>query len=105
MQEKIFEKVMHVAELAKLDRKERAAYEDSLKNYRDLQNVKDTYFMEGEAKGKLEGEAKGKLEGKLEGKIEAAIKARKEGIPIDLIVTIFEIEETKLLEIFKEHEV
>jgi predicted transposase/invertase (TIGR01784 family) len=91
MQEKIFEKVMHVAELAKLDRKERAAYEDSLKNYRDLQNVKDTYFMEGEAKGKLEG------------KIEAAIKARKEGIPIDLIVTIFEIEETKLLEIFKEH--
>jgi predicted transposase/invertase (TIGR01784 family) len=95
MQEKIFEKVMHVAELAKLDRKERAAYEDSLKNYRDLQNVKDTYFMEGEAKGKLEG--------KLEGKIEAAIKARKEGIPIDLIVTIFEIEEIKLLEIFKEH--
>jgi predicted transposase/invertase (TIGR01784 family) len=95
MQEKIFEKVMHVAELAKLDRKERAAYEDSLKNYRDLQNVKDTYFMEGEAKGKLEG--------KLEGKIEAAIKARKEGIPIDLIVTIFEIEEIKLMEIFKEH--
>jgi hypothetical protein len=47
MQENIFKKALNVAELAKLKKEERAAYEQSLKNYRDLQNVKDTYLEEG----------------------------------------------------------
>ena len=107
---KDFKKVMDVAELAKFNSEERAAYEHSLKNYRDLQNVKDTYFQEGEQKGRIEGikegikegENKGKLEGKLEGKIEAAIHARKQGFPIDVIVSIFQIPEKELLKIFDE---
>ena len=106
MQEKIFKKVMDVAELAKFNSEERAAYEHSLKNYRDLQNVKDTYFQEGEQKGRIEGIKEGIKEGedkgKLEGKIEAAIHARKQGFPIDVIVSIFQIPEKELLKIFDE---
>jgi len=89
MQEKIFKKVMNVAELSKLNREERAAYEHSLKNYRDLQNVKDTYFLEG------------KEEGKIEGKIESAINARKQGLPIDVIVAITQLSEDELKKIFE----
>jgi predicted transposase/invertase (TIGR01784 family) len=89
MQEKMFKKVMNVAELAKLNSEERAAYEHSLKNYRDLQNVKDTYFLEG------------KEEGKIEGKIESAINARKQGLPIDVIVAITQLSEDELKKIFE----
>jgi predicted transposase/invertase (TIGR01784 family) len=106
MQEKIFKKVMNVAELAKLNRKERAAYEHSLKNYRDLQNVKDSYFeegkMEGMIEGRIEGKIEGKIEGRLEGKIETAINARKQGLPMDLIVAITQLSEAELNKIFAE---
>jgi predicted transposase/invertase (TIGR01784 family) len=88
--EKIFKKVMNVAELAKLNQDERAAYEHSLKNYRDLQNVKDTYFEEGEKKGKIEG------------KIETAINAKKQGLPLDVIMAITQFSEAELLKIFNE---
>jgi predicted transposase/invertase (TIGR01784 family) len=94
MQEKIFKKVMNVAELANLNREERAAYEHSLKNYRDLQNVKDTYFMEGKVEGILEGEKRGKKE--------TAINARKQGLPMDVIVAITQLSEEELKNIFEE---
>jgi predicted transposase/invertase (TIGR01784 family) len=94
MQEKIFKKVMNVAELANLNREERAAYEHSLKNYRDLQNVKDTYFMEGKEEGILEGEKRGKKE--------TAINARKQGLPMDVIVAITQLSEEELKNIFEE---
>ena len=81
---------MDVAELAKLNKEEQAAYEQSLKAYRDLQNVKDTYFEEGEIKGRIQG------------KIETAINARKQGLPIDVIAAITQIEENELLQIFKD---
>ena len=110
MQENIFKKVMNVAELSKLNREERAAYEHSLKNYRDLQNVKDTYFLEGKEEGKEEGliegikkgQQKGKVEGKIEGKIETAINARKQGLPFDVIKAITQLSEKELIRIFKE---
>jgi len=99
MQEKIFKKVMDVAKLANLKRDERFAYERSLKSYRDLQNVKDTYFEEGEIKGEI----KGRIEGKIEGKIEAAINARKQGLPLDVIAAFTQISESELSRIFKEN--
>ena len=103
MQEKIFEKVMNIAELAQLNKKDREAYEHSLKNYRDLQNVKDTYFEEGKLEGKLEGIIEGEMKGKLEGKLETAINARKQGLPIDIIVAITQLKEAELLRIFEEN--
>ena len=106
MQENIFKKVMNVAEIAKLNREERAAYEHSLKNFRDLQNVKDTYFeegfLEGEKRGKKEGKEEGILEGKKRGKIEAAINARKHGLPMDVIVAFTQLSEDELKQIFEE---
>ncbi len=105
---------MNVAELSKLNREERAAYEHSLKNYRDLQNVKDTYFEEGKLEGRLEGRLEGKLEGKLEGiqegeikgkiegKSEVAINARKQGLPMDVIMAITQLSEEELTRIFAE---
>jgi predicted transposase/invertase (TIGR01784 family) len=42
LQEKVFERLFEVAEIAKFRPEERMAYEDSLKGYRDLKNVIDT---------------------------------------------------------------
>jgi predicted transposase/invertase (TIGR01784 family) len=96
MEENIFQKVLNVMEIAKLNREERAAYEHSLQNYRDLQNVKDTYFQEGKEQGILEGEKKGKILGK----IEVANNARKQGLPMDVIVAITQLSEEELRKIF-----
>jgi predicted transposase/invertase (TIGR01784 family) len=54
LQERIFEKIFRVAEIAKLNRQEIAEYEDSLKKYRDLYSAIETAKMEGEVKGKME---------------------------------------------------
>ncbi len=48
-------------------------YEESLKYYRDLKNVVDTAFVEGEAKGKIES------------KIEIAQKLKSMGLSINQI--------------------
>lgn len=40
------------AEIAKFNKKERGAYEDSLKQYRDIKNVVDTAQEKGEKIGK-----------------------------------------------------
>jgi predicted transposase/invertase (TIGR01784 family) len=55
LQEKVFSKVFEIAEIAKYSPAEAAAYEDSLKIYRDLKNVIDTAFDEGKAEGIEEG--------------------------------------------------
>jgi predicted transposase/invertase (TIGR01784 family) len=51
LQERIFEKLFTVAEIAKFTPDEKDAYEDSLKNYRDLKNSLDTAREEGLAEG------------------------------------------------------
>lgn len=48
LQEKVFQKLLEQAEIAKFDRKEQMAYQDSLKYYRDLKNSFDTYFERGQ---------------------------------------------------------
>ncbi len=48
IQERIFERLFQVAEIAKFDPTERQAYEDSLKYYRDLKNVMQTQREEGQ---------------------------------------------------------
>ncbi|WP_158860485.1 hypothetical protein [Lunatibacter salilacus] len=52
IQEKIFAKVMDIAELVNLDKKVRKAYEESLKHYRDLKNALDSSEAKGEAQGR-----------------------------------------------------
>lgn len=54
LQERIFQRLFEAAEIAKFSPEEKERYEVSLKYYRDLKNVIDTAFDEGEAKGKIE---------------------------------------------------
>lgn len=55
------EEAREIVELAHLTDEERAAYETSLKHYRDMLNVVDTARMEGEAMGEVKGEKKALL--------------------------------------------
>ncbi len=55
LQEKVFSKVFELAEIARYSSVEAAAYEESLKIYRDLKNVVDTAYDEGKAEGLVEG--------------------------------------------------
>ncbi|MFM2387487.1 MAG: hypothetical protein RL660_2244 [Bacteroidota bacterium] len=70
----IFEQAFEVAKLANFDQAQYAAYEQSLKVFRDLNNTIDYAYLEG------------KEEGKAEGKIEMAKAMKDAGEPIEKIV-------------------
>lgn len=55
LQERVFEKLFSVAEIAKFSPVEIDAYEESLKVYRDLKNALQTAKEEGKFEGKVEG--------------------------------------------------
>ncbi len=80
LQERIFDKIFQTAELAKFDAKERMAYEDSLKYYRDMKNVIDT--------AKSEGKEEGIKKGKEENQLENAKNALLENVSFELISRI-----------------
>lgn len=73
LQERVFQKLFEAAEIAKFTSEEKEQYEQSLKSYRDLKNVIDTAFVEGETKGKIEG------------KIEIAKRLKSMGFTIEQI--------------------
>lgn len=79
LQERIFQRLFEAAEIAKFSHEEKEQYEESLKSYRDLKNVIDTAFDEGEAKGKEERAT------------EIVSNMLKKGLPIDLIGEITEL--------------
>lgn len=66
LDEGIFNRLFEVAEIASFSRSEQQAYEDSLKYYRDLQNVVDTSRLEGHEEGREEGIAIGLVQGREE---------------------------------------
>ncbi|MGV3526288.1 MAG: Rpn family recombination-promoting nuclease/putative transposase [Candidatus Sericytochromatia bacterium] len=84
-QHTVLEQVFEIAELSHLTEAERAAYETSLKHYRDMINVVDTARLEGEAKGLAEGLEKGRAEGLTEGELKAkremARQLKQDGLP------------------------
>jgi len=61
LQDKVFDKLFQVAEIAKFDPQERMAYHDSLKYYRDLKNVIDTAKVAGEEEGLAKGREQERL--------------------------------------------
>jgi predicted transposase/invertase (TIGR01784 family) len=77
LEERIFDKVFKTAEIAKFNKKERGAYEDSLKQYRDIKNVVDT--------AKEEGKEIGKEIGKQERSIEIARNFLTSGLSIEIV--------------------
>ena len=62
LQDRIFAKLFEAAEIAKFTPKEREAYEESLKYYRDIKNVVDTSREEGLKEGMEKGMEKRNIE-------------------------------------------
>ncbi len=79
VQERVFQKVFSVAEIAKYSTTDRQAYQSSLKHYRDLKNVMDTAFETGLEAGKEVGLELGLQQG-LEKGLEQGRFAEKIGI-------------------------
>lgn len=96
LQERIFERVFSIAEIAQFSPLERNEYENSLKIFRDLKNVIDTAVeeasMKAKAEGYLEGEEvgikKGEEMGKKKGKMEIAVSMKKAGMTTKQIIEI-----------------
>ena len=82
LQEGLFAKLFEAAEIAKFTPKEREAYEESLKYYRDIKNVVDTSREEG----RVEGREEGREEGKEAERNEIAKELKKNGVGIDIII-------------------
>lgn len=61
LQERVFKRLFETAEIAKFSPQKLYEYEDSLKVYRDWNNVIDTAIQKGEKKGREEGIAEGEL--------------------------------------------
>lgn len=76
LQEKVFERLFEIAEIAKFTSNELETYQESLKYYWDLNNVVNT------AKGE------GIEEGIEKGKLEIAKNMKREGFPVDQIALL-----------------
>ena len=93
LNEPVFKKAFHTAELAAMTSKDRDKYEANLKIYRDnyaaMKTAEILGFEEGKAKGMAEGLAEGMTEGlakgKTEGKIAIARNMLKDGLDIELV--------------------
>ena len=88
LQERIFQKLFAAAEIAKYSREELEIYEESLKYYRDLNNI--VYSA------KVEGKIEGKVEGKIERTNELAKIMKGEGIEIVTISKITGLSEEEI---------
>jgi predicted transposase/invertase (TIGR01784 family) len=95
LQEKIFQKLFKAAEIAKFSKQEFESYNNSLKYYRDLTNVTNTAFQDGEKKGKEEG----REEGVKQRNIEIVLKALNENVPIPMITLLTGLNEEEILQI------
>lgn len=85
LQERIFERVFRVAEIAQFTPVERSEYEESLKILRDLTNVIDTAALRGYEKGLEKGIEEGIEKGIEKEKIATARNLKSLNIPISTI--------------------
>lgn len=92
LQERVFNRLFEAAEIAKFSPEKLYAYEESLKVYRDWNNVLDTAIQKSEAKGMAKGMAKGRAEGIAEGELikakAIALNLKNLGLPIAEIATV-----------------
>ena len=66
LQERVFNRLFEAAEIAQFTQESLYAYEESLKIYRDWNNVIDTATLKGRAEGRVEGIAEGEAKGRKE---------------------------------------
>lgn len=88
LQERVFERLFRIAEIAQFSTKERDEYEDSLKVYRDLKNVIDTAVEEASTKAKAEGYKEGIKKGKKKEKLAIAVSLKNAGMSLQQIIEI-----------------
>ena len=72
-QNAVFQRLAEVAEVSKLSKKDRLAYDHALKRYRDTYNA----ITGAEQKGRAEGRAEGRVEGRAEGEHDKALDVAK----------------------------
>ncbi|NEP55913.1 MAG: Rpn family recombination-promoting nuclease/putative transposase [Symploca sp. SIO2G7] len=80
MEELVFEQLFEIAEIANFSAVEQEAYKNSLKYYRDLQNVVTTSREEGVEEGIARGIEQGRQEGRQEGIQEGIQQGIQQGI-------------------------
>lgn len=96
LEEGVFKRLFELAEIAKMQPKERTFYEDSLKDYRDLKAAMDTSFKEGKEEGIAEGMEKGMEKGIAQRNIELAKSALQEGLPTAMIAKLTGLPEEEI---------
>lgn len=91
LQERVFNRLFEAAEIAKFSPEKLYAYEESLKVYRDWNNVIDTAIQKGEAMGEAKGREEGRAEGRAEGELikakAIALNLKNAGLSIAEIAT------------------
>ena len=80
LQESIFLQLFEVAEIANFSWAEQESYQNSLKHFRDLNNVVDTSRQEGLAEGLVRGREEGLMRGREEGLVRGREEGREEGV-------------------------
>ncbi|NEO64169.1 MAG: DUF4351 domain-containing protein, partial [Moorea sp. SIO4G2] len=75
-QESVFNQLFEVAEIANFSRTEQDNYQNSLKYYRDMNNIVETSRQEGLLQGREEGLQEGREEGLKQGREEGAQRER-----------------------------
>ena len=81
-QDAVFQKLASIADVASLSQKERVAYDENLRKYRDTIAVMEGQYLEGMEKGV----AKGRAEGRAEERLANARSLIANSIPLDVIV-------------------
>lgn len=99
LQQKVFKQLFNTAEVANFTEKQRAQYEESLKVYRDWNNVLETKEKISREEGRVEGRAEGRAEGLAEGVRNTARKMKKAGLSYEQIqeITALSTEEIRKL--------
>ncbi len=94
---------MGIAELLKLEKTDRLAYEESLKKHRDLKNAMQSQYQlgieEGIEKGREEGIEKGREEGIEKGILTTALNMHKEGFAIEIIAKVTGLSVEELMKV------
>ena len=79
-QRAVWDKLLEVADVASLNKDEKALYDRALKNYRDYHSVMETAQMDGHKAGWKEGHEAGREEGHKEGLEEGLKQGLQEGM-------------------------
>ncbi len=79
-QRAVWDKLLEVADVASLNKDEKALYDRALKNYRDYHSIMETAQMDGHKAGWKEGHEAGLKAGLKEGREEGHKEGREEGL-------------------------